>query len=593
MQIESIFHQPYDQYTFLINELTYCIRLRTKKGDCLGIDFYYGDPFQFNESGWKVEEILQMYLAFSTEHFDYWEVTVSPPNKRMKYLFYLKSEQYSVFYGEGGYSNEFISHDLSFCFTLAYLHRYELFSLPNWVKKTVWYQIFPDRFASGNQLNNPKDALAWGSSRPTQSSFYGGDLEGIIHKIDYLKHLGITGIYLTPIFEANSNHKYDTINYFKVDPTFGDEKVLKKLIQTCHQNDIRVMLDAVFNHTSASFPPFQDAIQNGKNSPYFDWFHFMNGNLESNELSYETFSFVKEMPKLNTENKEVQNFLLEVGAYWIKEFDIDGWRLDVANEIDHHFWKLFNKKMKGIKHDLFIVGEIWHHAMPWLRGDEFDSVMNYPLLKSLLSYFGYQSISTTTFQNSINDLISLYPLTVLKTLFNVLGTHDTPRVLTQCNLNEKRVILLYVFLFTFYGSPCIYYGDEIGLEGGNDPECRSCMEWDSSKQNTTIYESIKKLILLRKQYPALENEGTFKWLFTDNAQNLLSYERKTEKLSIVILINNSYENRSITLPYHIKGKRIINLWNNKQFATDSDSIMIDIPPVDFIMLQIDEQTHNF
>ncbi|MEH7347987.1 glycoside hydrolase family 13 protein [Gottfriedia acidiceleris] len=589
MQIESIYHQPYDQYAFSIDDKTYRLRIRTKKGDCTEIIFYFGDPFKFNDSGWQIESSLSMYLAFSTELFDYWEVNVIPPNKRMKYQFLLKNEQDSLFYGEGGFSNNFNPNDQSNCFTLPFLHKNNLISPPSWINSTIWYQIFPDRFASGNNKNNPKNSTPWGSTLPTSSSYFGGDLEGVIQKIDYLKNLGISGIYLTPIFEANSNHKYNTINYFRIDPTFGDEKVLKTLIEKCHENNIRVMLDAVFNHTSASFPPFQDALQNGRESAFFEWFHFFKD--EQNNLAYETFSFVKEMPKLNTENKEVQNFLIEIGSYWIKEFNIDGWRLDVANEIDHYFWKLFNKKMKELKKDLFIVGEIWHHAMPWLRGDEFDSVMNYPLMKSLFAYFGYQSISKIQFQYSINDLIAQYPLPVIKALFNVLGSHDTPRIMTQCNQNEKRVILLYVFLFTFFGTPCIYYGDEIGLQGGNDPECRSCMLWDKTQYNLSIFDSIKKLMSIRNKYSVLENDGEFNWVQTDQLDTVM-YERKNTQFHFLIIINNSSEKQSVKVPINLGKKRITNLWNGEQFATESDSIGVDLLETDFLILQI-EDTDSF
>lgn len=587
MQIESIFHQPYDQYAFPINNESYCLRLRTKKGDCASIKLFFGDPFDFNELGWKFDTQLNMSVAFSTVLFDYWEVKVIPPNKRMKYLFQIKNGQESIFYGECGIFNHFNPHDLSNCFTLPYLHRNEVITPPKWVENTVWYQIFPDRFANGNQLNNPADSLPWGLSSPTNSSFFGGDLEGIIHKIDYLKDLGITGLYLTPIFEANSNHKYDTINYFKIDPSFGNEKNLKKLIQKCHDNGIRVMLDAVFNHTSSAFPPFQDVLVNGRDSAFFKWFHFHPEGSDPTNWTYETFSFVKEMPKLNTENKEVQNFLLEIGTYWIKEFNIDGWRLDVANEIDHYFWKLFNNQMKNLKDDVFIVGEIWHHAMPWLRGDEFDSVMNYPLLKSILSYFGSQSISTHDFQLAINEIISLYPIQIIKVLFNILGTHDTPRILTQCNNNEKRVVLMYVFLFTFYGSPCIYYGDEIGLQGGNDPECRSCMLWEPGSHNQSIFIPIKKLISLRKLFPALENKGEFRWIKIDDVHNILIYERRNEDSTILIIINNSDNECTIPIPYSMGHKKITNIWNNEQFAADTDSVMINIKPIDFSILLIE------
>lgn len=583
MQIESVFHQPLDQYAFAVDCDTYCLRIRVKKGDCREVYLLYGDPFKFNNGYWETEEMLSLNLAFSTLLYDFWEVKVHPPNKRLKYLFLLKSENHSIYFGEGGFL-EYFNNDQAFCFTLPYLHNNEIFRSPDWVKDTIWYQIFPDRFASGNQLNDPINSLPWGESLPTNTSFYGGDLEGIIYKLDYLIELGITGIYLTPIFEANSNHKYDTINYFNVDPSFGNSEILKKLIDKCHKNNIRVMLDAVFNHTSISFPPFQDVLAKGTTSPFYEWFH-MKDYLD--EMSYETFSFVKEMPKLNTENKEVQKFLLDVGKFWLTEFDIDGWRLDVANEVDHTFWKVFHKEMKSIKNDVFLVGEIWHNAIPWLRGDEFDSVMNYPLLKILQSYFAYQTMSSQQFQYSINEIISYYSTPVIKSLFNILGSHDTPRILTQCNNNEKKVVLMFVFLLTYYGTPCIYYGDEIGLQGGNDPECRSCMIWDETRYNHIIFQSIKKVINLRKNYSALGNEGSFSWLSNESDANVLLYERKHLKSTIIVLINNSNESCTIPLPINLKQKRITNLWTNEQFAADSDSVIVKIPPVDFLILLIE------
>ena len=223
-----------------------------------------------------------------------------------------------------------------------------------------------------------------------------GTLKESLNILDYLEELGINGIYFTPIFHAYSNHKYDTIDYREIDPQFGTKETLKTLIEECHKRNIRVMLDAVFNHSGYYFLPFQDLLEKGEKSKYKDWFHPHSFPLKGGERpNYETFGFFESMPKLNTANPEVKKYLLEVSAYWIEEFDIDGWRLDVANEVDQPFWREFRKTVKNIKPDLYILGEIWHDSMPWLRGDQFDAVMNYPFTNHVFRLVASQTIQCT------------------------------------------------------------------------------------------------------------------------------------------------------------------------------------------------------
>ncbi|MBP0724569.1 alpha-glycosidase [Bacillus sp. RG28] len=584
MQIETIFHQPYEPYLYINDNHSYVIRLQSKKDDLKKVQVYYGDPFLFSESGWKYEQPIEMKKVFSTKLHDFWECLVEPPNKRLKYAFKVSNQSNNLFFGETGFCDQLPLFDLSFYFTKPYLHLSDRNYPPKWVKNTVWYQIFPDRFENGDELNDPVNILPWGLP-PKSSSFYGGDLQGIIDKLDYLKGLGITGIYLTPIFESPSNHKYDTTNYFRIDSQFGDERQLKKLIQICHKRGIKVMLDAVFNHTSQYFPPFQDVIKNGINSVYKDWFHIHSFPVVSSPVpNYETFSFVSAMPKLNTENKDVQKYLLSVGAYWLREYDIDGWRLDVANEINHNFWREFRKEMKTIKKDVYLLGEIWHFALPWLKGDQFDSVMNYPLSHAILSFFAFQNCNSAEFINNINYLFSQYTTPTLFSLFNLVGSHDTPRILTQCKQNERLVILIYVFLFTFYGTPCVYYGDEIGLIGGGDPECRGCMSWNESDQNKQIYDVVKKLISLRKNHPLIANDGQFKWHSFENEPNLIIYERSNEKEVYLIILNRNEKTSSIKLPFQLLSKKITNIWTNEQFSAESNAIFVDVTPYSYLIL---------
>ena len=308
MERTAIFHRPIDQFAYIINSDTLHIRLQTKKNDMSSVKLIYGDPY-INENGEWQYHTLNMTLSGKDQLFDYWHVYVKPPHKRIRYGFQLKSEHEQIIYTEKGFFDSAPS-DCSYYFCFPYLHENGLFMPPEWVKRTIWYQIFPERFANGNPENDPELALPWGSEEPKTDNFFGGDFEGVLNHLDYLEDLGVTGIYFTPVFKAHSNHKYDTIDYFEIDPHFGTKDTLKQLIDACHERNIRVMLDAVFNHSGYYFPPFQDVLNHGEHSRYKDWFHPnffpLQGGARPN---YETFGFVESMPKLNTANPEVKQIL--------------------------------------------------------------------------------------------------------------------------------------------------------------------------------------------------------------------------------------------------------------------------------------------
>ncbi|TWD94527.1 alpha amylase catalytic subunit [Neobacillus bataviensis] len=322
------------------------------------------------------------------------------------------------------------------------------------------------RFANGNPKLNPEGTLTWGSQNPEPDTFFGGDLEGIIENINHLVKLGVTGIYFTPIFKAVTNHKYDTIDYMEIDPHFGDKFTFKELVEVCHKNGIRVMLDAVFNHSGFYFNAFQDVLEKQEKSNYKDWFHLREFPVQAfPEPNYDTFAFTHMMPKLNTEHPEVKEYLLHVAKYWIEEFDIDGWRLDVANEVDHEFWRAFRKTVKAIKPDAYILGEIWHDSMPWLQGYQFDAVMNYPFTNTSLDFFAKDKINAEEFAQQLTKVLTSYPKNVNEVAFNLLGSHDTPRVLTVCDENIDKLKLLFLFQLSFIGTPCIYYGRRNRING--------------------------------------------------------------------------------------------------------------------------------
>ncbi|HEY4554715.1 MAG TPA: glycoside hydrolase family 13 protein, partial [Bacillaceae bacterium] len=556
------------------------IRIKTAQGDIDSVLLLYGDPYHWQDGKWIYSE-LEMQKAGTDSLYDYWEASVTSPYKRFRYGFELASGGEKTFFGEAGFFSE-RSTDIAHYFCVPYAHESDIFQAPDWVKDTVWYQIFPERFANGDPDNNPEGTLAWGKTDPTPTNFFGGDLEGVIQNVGYLRELGITGIYFTPIFEAHSNHKYDTIDYMKLDPQFGDKDTLKRLVAVCHENGIRVMLDAVFNHSGFYFPPFQDVLKNGLDSRYKDWFHVLEFPLATEPMpNYETFAFTPFMPKLNTQNEEVREYLLRVARYWVEEFDIDGWRLDVANEVDHAFWRDFRREVKAIKPDLYILGEIWHDSMPWLRGDQFDAVMNYPLTRNVLDLFAKGSITPHMFVENMTTVLFMYPDTVQKSAFNLVGSHDTPRVLNECGGDKRRLKQIFTFLLTFIGSPCIYYGDEIGMDGGQDPGCRKCMEWDKEKQDRELFAHVQKLIRLRKEQALLANEGRISFLDVSQDSNVVGFIKTADTgEKAAVLFNVSEDASTFVLPAALTGCAK-DLWTGGTFAGPE----ITLEPFGFSLLE--------
>ncbi|KKI93582.1 cyclomaltodextrinase [Bacillus sp. SA1-12] len=580
---EAIYHRPKNQFAYAIDENALHIQLKAKRNDIHSVTLYYGDPFEFEDYRWK-HITVDMQKSGNDDLFDYWTIDVIPPQRRMRYAFHLKNHEQELFFTEKGFSDT-VHEDFSAYFCFPFHHPSDRFTAPDWVKSTIWYQIFPDRFANGNPENDPHGTLPWNSTEPTASTIFGGDFEGIIKRLDYLVDLGINGIYFTPIFKARSNHKYDSIDYMEIDPQFGDKATFKRLISECHKRGIRVMLDAVFNHCGEEFPPFQDALKNRDASQYKDWFHFSSLSYDD-EPNYHTFAFEKKMPKLNTQHPEVRKYLLEVGQYWVREFGIDGWRLDVANEIDHQFWRDFRQAVKTINKDVYLVGEVWHDALPWLAGDQFDAVMNYPLANHLLRFFAYDAMGAEQFSHDLQNSLHQYPKLVHEAAFNLVGSHDTPRLLNLARMNRQKVKLLTAFQLSFLGSPSIYYGDEICLTGEQDPGCRKCMVWEAEHLDHDMLNFFKKLIHLRKSYPILANDGTFRILAADNERNYLCYSKENEHQLFIAVMNNHPSKQTLPLPLDLHDKTILDLWRMEEFAAHASQLSVTLEPYDFTFLLI-------
>lgn len=519
---EAIYHRPKMNWAYAYDRSTVHVRVRVKRGDCSEVWVIAGDKYAWEQT---VTDIPMRLLA-SDDLFDYWEAPLRPPYRRVRYGFRFVSGDEQLYMTEKEFRTEPPADCLEM-FDFPYINPVDIFAPPAWVKDAVFYQIFPERFANGDPSNDPENVQKWGG-KPTPANFFGGDLQGVIDHLDHLSELGINAVYFTPLFEATTNHKYDTRDYLKIDPHFGSNEKLKELVEACHKRGIRVLLDAVFNHAGKTFPPFVDVLEKGADSKYADWFHVREFPLrvEDGIPTYETFAFEPIMPKLNTEHPEVKKYLLEVARYWIEEVGIDGWRLDVANEVDHAFWREFRHTVKAANPDAYILGEIWHDSLAWLQGDQFDAVMNYPFTNAVLDFFAKGTLDAAGFANAIGKQLAAYSQQVTETAFNLLDSHDTPRLLTLCKGDERKMRLAALFQLTYPGAPCIYYGDEVGMDGAGDPDCRKCMIWDEAEQNRDLFAFYKQAIALRKEHPALRSTDV-RFLQAEAGGHVLAYERRS------------------------------------------------------------------
>jgi len=457
---------------------------------------------------------------------------------------------------------------------------------PKWIRDAIFYQIFPDRFYNGNLKNDPKNKVSWGSP-PTRNNFFGGDLVGIKEKIPYLKKLGVNAIYLNPIFEAGTNHKYDTWDYYNIDPLFGNEKSLRSLLREAHKLNIRIILDGVFNHCGDGFWAFKDVKTKGINSKYFNWFKIYGDKISLNPLNYQTAGNTKYLPKLNHEDPLVEEYILQVAEYWSKKFKIDGWRLDTPWKVKRSFWKKFRLRIKQINPELYLVGEVWHDAQPWILGDTFDGVMNYRLREQIINFFIKDRMDAEDFNYEIAHFLKIYNKNAYS-LLNLISSHDTPRILTMARKNISKLILAITFLMTYIGAPMIYYGDEIGIEGGDDPDCRRTMVWDENLWNKRIYYTYKKLIDFRLKHKALRR-GNFKPILTLN--KLYTYIRKDEDDEVIVILNVAEKQIGIKLPLKeisSPNKNWKDIFTGKKFKVFNNNLIIDeIPACSSFVLESD------
>jgi glycosidase len=450
---------------------------------------------------------------------------------------------------------------------------------PEWARGAVIYQIFPDRFDNGDPSNDPEGTVEWGAD-PAFRQFQGGDLDGIVRRLPYIESLGTDAVYLNPIFDSPSMHKYDTTNYFSVDPAFGGDEALRRLVTSAHARGIRVILDASFNHVHPRFFAFADLLERGEQSEYADWFvvHDWPPRIKIRkrklkpwqrdslttweqrsgvpieevtdagpgvETTYESWFGVPTMPRLALHNPAPRTHVLDAARYWLEEFDIDGWRMDVVRYVDDDFWPEFRKVCRAAKPDAYLLAEVMGDASKWLSGDAFDATMNYTFRALALGFLARGDMDGTGFLDHCTRLYGNHPLAVTLVNHNLIGSHDTPRFLTEAGGDLWRSELATVFQLTYPGAPGIYYGDEVGMEGGDDPHCRGAMPWNDVARRETFTETVATLTSLRRRRPAFR---TGEWAPLAAGTDSVAYERRLGRSRYVIGLNRSAKSAALDVP---------------------------------------------
>ena len=535
MDKDAIIHRPMSEYAFGTDENTTVFRLRCASGGAERCTLWYGDtscpetPVPFYPA--------PMRLLFRGENCDWWEAELHGKFHRLYYYFELSGGETLFF--SGGVFLSTPSEERSEYFKFPFNHRADITRVPDWANDAVVYNIFPDSFASSKCAVTgvgSEKRLGCALSR----SRLGGTINGIRSNLDYIASLGVNCLYLNPVFAAGQYHKYDTIDYLHIDPCFGTDEDFRALVDESHVRGIRVILDGVFNHCGAQFFAFRDVLEKQGQSRYAGWFYRLQFPVRypdaGEKPNYECFCYERLMPKLDTANPEVRDYLCGVGEHWLREYGTDGWRLDVADEVDDAFWREFRRRCKAVKSDALLIGEVWGDARHWLGGDMLDSAMNYDFRNHCRHFFAEGNIDARTFAGRCADMLMRCKRQTASVQLNILDSHDTGRFLSLCGGDTRRLKLAVLFMCCFVGMPCIFYGDELGVEGQDELDYRRAMPWQDG--DLDMLRFYREVIALRRAHPALRH-GELRFLRAEPGEYVLVFERKTGVERLVITINAS------------------------------------------------------
>ena len=539
MEYSAIFHDMDKRFCYAIDKDVFVIRVQVKKDDMKEIILHYEDKYIPMERK-DTRKTISMKKVATSQFHDYYEAQLQIHLICLRYFFeFIDTDGEKVYYGNYEFNKDCITNRDRMFDCPQNLREEEMFEVPQWAANKVVYQIFPSRFAA----SQPVDKELWYKAPITHMDDLHGNLRGIIEHLDYIENLGIDVLYMTPIFKSNSCHKYDTIDYYQIDPSFGTTEDLRELVQKAHERGMKVVLDAVYNHTGRDFFAFRDILENGEKSRYLDWYFIdeLPPKGEMGEIpNYKCFGYYGGMPKLNLKNPEVEKYITDVACYWIKECDIDGWRMDVGDEISHFFWKNFRKAIKAVKKDMLIIGEIWHYAGDFLEGDEWDTVMNYPFYLNMIDLLADTRINVSQFVQNLGYLEGRLNKKCYPLMWNLIDSHDTARFLHLCNDNKKKQHLAAAFQLLLPGMPMVYYGDEFAMPGANDPDCRRGMYWDEEYQDKEMFKWYKKLLQIRKTHTCVVDGELIEISARDEEETIVMIRKNGEE-TIALIFNCSTE----------------------------------------------------
>ena len=540
MEYSAIYHDMDKRFCYAIDKGVFVIRIQVKKDDIKEIILHYMDKYISIEMK-DTRKTVPMKKIASSQFHDYYEAQIRMDMICLRYFFeFTDMHGEKAYYGNYEFSKECITNIDRMFDCPQNLREEEMFEVPEWAANKVVYQIFPSRYAA----SQPVDKELWYKAPITFTDNLHGDIRGIIDHLDYIRDLGIDVIYLTPIFKSDSSHKYDTIDYYQIDPSFGTAEDLRELVQKAHQYGMKVVLDAVFNHTGRDFFAFKDILENKEKSKYLDWYFIDKFPLDTEPgqaPNFKCFGYYGGMPKLNLKNPEVEKYVTDVACYWIKECDIDGWRMDVGDEISHYFWKHFRRAVKAVKKDALIIGEIWHYAGDFLEGDEWDTVMNYPFYLNLIDLLADEKIGVSRFIQNLGYMKGRLNKKCYPLMWNLIDSHDTARFLHLCN-NKQKLHLAAAFQLLMPGMPMIYYGDELAMPGANDPDCRRGMYWDEEYRDNEMLEWYKRLIQVRRTHACIV-EGELAETITRDEDGTIVLIRKNTEETVALIFNCSNDTK--------------------------------------------------
>lgn len=552
MRVQSFLHQSDSRYCYAISDTGVKVRLGVDKAEPLSkVYCVYGEDYRFGKDHREIE----MKVVIEDAYYRYYEVILEAPRPSFLYVFRVYDEKGEDYYfSETGLSKGYI-HDLSFisAFQIDAENEADYVKVPPSWEGRVFYNIFPERFAHGSvslprtHVNAPWDTRKL-NGRPYV--FLGGDLYGIKEKLPYLKSLGVGAIYLNPICLSPSNHKYDIVDYLQVDPRFGGNEAFRELASEAHALGMKVLLDMVFNHTSSDHPFFKDCLEKGKESPYYDWYFIYGDKPSLWKRNYRTFAAVNHMPKLNTSNPKVIDYLILVGKHWVEE-GADGFRLDVSQGVSHAFWIRFKIALKEIKPDILLIGENWLNAESYLGPDQLDGVMDYPFLGIMSGYALRQKGALDTVY-ALNASLVKYKQGNNAMMLRLVSSHDIQRFFTLCKKDKGAYMCCYAILYFFYGFPMVYYGDEILMEGGNDPDCRRGMDWKEGNFKTIEFQTFQKLGQIRQE-DALKSGD----IHIEEKEGMVVISRKKDRKTFTLFANLSGKSKQIPSPNILFGYRLV------------------------------------